>query len=114
MKVQIKYGQKTLSNDILVAESMGDRLVGLMFKEKLSGADGLLISPCNSIHTFFMRYSLDIVFLSSENKVIKILRDLKPRRMTWMYFSARKTLELPAGKLPTDIKEGDVLEVTDV
>lgn len=114
MKVQIRYAQKTLSTDILVADTMGSRLVGLMFKDKLTGADGLLISPCNSIHTCFMRYSLDVVFLSAENKIVKIIRDLKPWRLTWLYFRASQTLELPAGKLPMDLKEGDVLEVTNV
>lgn len=114
MKVQISYGSKILSNDILIADTLITRLIGLMFKEKLVGADGLLINPCNSIHTFFMRYSLDIVFLSSENRVVKILRDVKPWRMTWIYFRAKKTLELPAGKLPLDVKEGDTLEVKNV
>ena len=114
MKVQISYGKKILSNDILIADTLVTRLIGLMFKKQLTGAEGLLINPCNSIHTFFMRYSLDIIFLSSDNKVIKIIRDLKPWRMTWIYFRAKKTLELPAGKLPSDVKEGDVLEVKNV
>ena len=114
MKVQITYGGKTLSKDILVADDMIGRLIGLMFKKKLVGADGLLIDPCNSIHTFFMRYSLDVVFLGKDNRVVKIIRNIRPWRMTWIYFSARKTLELPAGKLPMDLKEGDVLEVKNV
>lgn len=114
MKVQISYGTKILSKDILIADTLVTRLIGLMFKKQLLGAEGLLINPCNSIHTFFMRYSLDIVFLSSDNKVIKIIRDLKPWRMTWIYFRAKKTLELPAGKLPSDVKEGDILEVKNV
>jgi uncharacterized membrane protein (UPF0127 family) len=114
VKVQISYGNKILSNDILIADTLVTRLIGLMFRKQLNGADGLLINPCNSIHTFFMRYSLDIIFLSSDNKVIKIIRDLKPWRMTWIYFRAKKTLELPAGKLPSDVKEGDVLEVKNV
>ena len=114
MKVQISYGNKILSKDILIADTLGSRLIGLMFKKQLIGAEGLLINPCNSIHTFFMRYSLDIIFLSSDNKVIKIIRDLKPWRMTWIYFRAKKTLELPAGKLPPDIKVGDILEVENV
>lgn len=114
MKVQISYGNKILSNDILIADTLVTRLIGLMFKKQLIGAEGLLINPCNSIHTFFMRYSLDIIFLSSDNKVIKIIRNLKPWRMTWIYFRAKKTLELPAGKLPSDVKEGDVLEVKNV
>lgn len=114
MKVKIKYGEKILSDNILVADNPVTRVIGLMFKKKLVGADGLLLEPCNSIHTFFMRYSLDIVYLSKTNQVVKIIRNLKPWRMTWIYFQARKTLELPAGKLPLEIKEGDILEVTNV
>jgi uncharacterized membrane protein (UPF0127 family) len=114
VKVQIKYGDKILAKDVLIAEAMIDRLIGLMFRKQLIGSDGLLIDPCRSIHTFFMRYSLDIVFINKKNKVIKIIRDIKPWRMTWIYFRANKTLELPAGKLPSDLKEGDILEVKNV
>lgn len=114
MKVQISYNNKVISNDILIAERTVDRMIGLMFREKLVGADGLLIDPCTSIHTFFMRYNLDIVFLNSKNQVIKIIRDMKPWRMTRIYFTARQTLEMPAGKLPADVKVGDVLEVKNV
>ncbi len=111
MKIQITYKNKLLSKDILVAESLVSRMIGLMFKEKLVDAEGLMIDPCRSIHTFFMRYNLDIVFLSRDNLVIKIIRDLKPWRITWIYFRATKTLEMPAGRLPTDINVGDRLEV---
>ena len=114
MKVQISYHNKILSKDILIADTLVTRLIGLMFKKQLLGAEGLLINPCNSIHTFFMRYSLDIVFLDSGNKVVKVIRNLHPWRMTWIYFRAKKTLELPAGKLPKDVKEGIVLEVKNV
>lgn len=111
MKVCVKYKTKLLSGDILVADRFVDRLIGLMFKKQLVGAEGLLIDPCRSIHTFFMRYPLDIVFISSKNQVIKIIRDMKPWRMTWIYFRAHKTLELPAGKLPLDLERGDFLEI---
>jgi uncharacterized membrane protein (UPF0127 family) len=114
VKVQISYGDKIISNDILIADTLVTRLIGLMFKKSLVGAEGLLLNPCNSIHTFFMRYSLDIVFINSENRVVKIIREIKPWRMTWIYFRAKKTLELPAGKLPNDLKEGDLLEVKHV
>lgn len=114
MKIQIWYKNKILSNDILIADSFVDRLIGLMFKSKLVGAEGLLIDPCRSIHTCFMKYNLDIVFISSEKKIVKIIRNLKPWRMTWIYFSASMTLELPAGKLPMDVVEGESLEVKSV
>jgi uncharacterized membrane protein (UPF0127 family) len=114
VKVQVSHQNKILSKNILLAETFLSRLIGLMFKEKLVDADGLLIDPCRSIHTFFMKYSLDIVFLSEENKVIKIIRHMKPWRLSWIYFRAIKTLELPAGQLPSDVKEGDFLEVKSV
>src|SRR5665648_397063 len=111
MKVQIKYNQKILSSNIKIANDIASRVIGLMFRQKPQNSDGLLLEPCNSIHTFFMRYSLDVVFLSKRNEVVKVIRGLKPWRATLIYFKAKKTLELPAGELPLDIKEGDILEV---
>lgn len=111
MKLKIKYNEKILSENILLADTLWSRLIGLMFKKELLEADGLMLDPCRSIHTFFMRYSLDIVFINSKNEIIKIIRDLKPWRMTWIYLNACKTLELPAGKLPQDVSIGDRLEV---
>lgn len=107
----IKVGEMKISDNILVADNAITRIVGLMFRKKPIG-DGLLLDPCNSIHTFFMRYSLDVVFLNKENRAVKIIRNLPPWRMTWIYFKAKKTLELPAGQLPTSLKEGDQFEVT--
>lgn len=113
MKVKITHQGMIISSNIQVADTPVSRIIGLMFK-KNPAADGLLLEPCNSIHTFFMRYSLDIVFLNGSNQVVKIIHNLKPWRMTWIYWKAKKTLELPAGKLPLVIKEGDILEVMDV
>jgi uncharacterized membrane protein (UPF0127 family) len=114
MRIQIKHNQKIISSNIKIADNPISRVIGLMFKKTPVDSDGLLLEPCNSIHTFFMRYSLDIIFLSNGNEVIKVIRNLKPWRMTRIYFKARKTLELPAGNLPLDIKEGDILEVRNV
>lgn len=114
MKVNISYKNKVLSNNILLADTLYLRLVGLMFKKELKDAEGLLLHPCNSIHTCFMKYPIDVAFISSDNVIIKIIRDLKPWRMTWLYFKAQKTLEMPAGKFPSDLNEGDKVEVRNV
>lgn len=113
MMVEILYRGKVLATNILIADDPVSRVIGLMFRKAPKG-NGLLLDPCNSIHTFFMRYPLDIVFLSSKNEVVKIIRGMKPWRMTFIYWKARKTLEVPAGKLPTDLNVGDVLEVRNV
>jgi len=86
------------------------RMKGLMFTEKLPNCDGFLITPCNSIHTFFMLYNLDIVFLDAEFKVIKVIYDLAAWRMTGIYFSSHQVLEMKAGTLKKGIKVGDQFE----
>ena len=111
MMVKIKLDKKIILEDILVANRIFDRLIGLMFAKKPNNGNGLLLTPCNSIHTCFMWYSLDVVFLNKENQIIKIIRNLRPWRITWIYWRATKTLEVPAGNLPLALKEGDYLEV---
>lgn len=115
MKLKIKHNGEEIMNNILLASSFKDRLVGLMFGTcPPQNSYGLLIDPCNSIHTCFMRYSLDIIFLNSKNEIVKIIYNLKPWRFTWIYFKARKTLEIPAGQLKKTLKEGEKLEVVHV
>ncbi len=112
MKLKIKLRDEILIDNILVARSFWDRLIGLMFRAKPPmNANGLLIEPCNSIHTCFMKYSLDIVFLDNENKIVKVIYNLSPWRFTWLYFRAKKTLEVPSGKIRKDLTPGDSLEV---
>jgi uncharacterized protein len=114
MKKIITCENKVLSKNIMIADNLWTRLIGLMFRQVPKDFEGLLIDPGRSIHTFFMRYPLDIVFFSRKGRVIKIFRNLAPWRMTWIYFRADIALEMPAGKLPIDIKEGMMLEVKDV
>jgi uncharacterized membrane protein (UPF0127 family) len=96
--------------NMAIADNIFSRLMGLMFSESLPGCDGLLISPCNSIHTFFMLYSLDVVFLDRNFKVVKAVYDLRPWRLSWIYFKAHQVLEMKAGTLKKDLKSGDQLE----
>lgn len=94
-----------------IANSFRHRLMGLMFTEKLpSECDGFLISPCQSIHTFFMRYSLDVIFLTSKFEVVKVFYNLSPWKLTWVYFKSSQVVELKAGTLIKEIKVGDKLE----
>lgn len=87
------------------------RMKGLMFASDMIGYDALFIKPCNSIHTFFMKFPIDVLFISKEMKVVKIMRNLLPWRMTRMYFTAHQVLELKGGTLDERVKVGDELEV---
>lgn len=94
-----------------LAETIDERMLGLMFKDEMPGCDGLLISPCNSIHTFFMKMSIDVVFLTKDFKVVKVFYNLKPWKMTAIYFKSKHVLEMRAGTLVPNLQIGESLRV---
>ena len=94
------------------ASNFSERLMGLMFSSELPDCDGLLLNPCRSIHTFFMLYPIDVLFLDQDFRVVKTMYELSPWRMTWIYFRATQVLEMKAGSMPRGIERGEKLEVT--
>lgn len=74
------------------------RLRGLLLRAPLRAGEGLLIVPCNSVHTLGMRYALDLLFLDRAGRVVGWRADVKPWRGAWCR-GAHSTLEMPAGSL---------------
>ena len=88
----------TSSGDVVVAPcfrttNMIDRMRGLLFRDPPAAGAGLLIDPCASIHTFFMSYAIDVVFLDREYRVLRRLSNVKPWRMS-ACVNAAMTLEM--------------------
>ncbi|HRK02825.1 MAG TPA: DUF192 domain-containing protein [Oligoflexia bacterium] len=90
------------------ATSVIARMKGLLGRNNLPIGRGLLIEPCNSVHTWFMRFSIDVVYLSKEMRVLKINRDMKPWRVDFPVRHARSVLELASGAAYV-LAEGDEL-----
>jgi len=89
-----------------------ERLVGLMGRRHLPPGEGLHIAPCNSIHTFFMRFPIDALFLDADGAIVKLLPSMPPWRASSLYFNARSVLELPAGAAAASATvEGDRLRL---
>ena len=103
-----------IASNVKYANTFYTRLKGLMFISEMNNMDALLIEPCNSIHNCFVRFPLDVVFLDKNNHIVKIIRNFKPWRFSWIYFKATKTLELKAGDLIDEVKVGDEVEVRGV
>ena len=101
---------ETICSNVLEANQIFERMKGLMFSQELPQCDGFLIKPCNSIHTFFMLYNLDVVFLDKNFVVVKVIYDLAPWRLTWVYFKAHQVLEMKSGTLKKNIQIGEKLE----
>lgn len=82
-----------------LATGFVDRLVGLLGRAELPAGRGLWLEPCNSVHMWFMRFPIDVVFASAEGQVVAVVPDLRPWAMTLPRSAARVALELPAGTL---------------
>lgn len=96
----------------VLADSALRRMRGLLGRKTLDSGHGILIRPAPAIHTWFMRFAIDAVFLDRDLSVLSIRRELRPWRMARQR-GARAVLELPAGEAERrGIKPGDRLEVT--
>jgi hypothetical protein len=100
-----------IGNQIRVAETALSRLVGLLGTTSLAPGSGLLILPSSGVHTFGMKYSIDLVSLDSQMRVCRTWESLAPGRMTRPSWTARGMLELPIGTIRTaNIAIGDQIE----
>lgn len=81
------------------ADSYMQRLVGLLGRKSLASDEGLWIEPCDSIHTFFMRFAIDVAFVDASGTVIRRIDALKPWRATRIHSKAAACVELAPGTL---------------
>lgn len=109
MKCGIKRTGEVLAEQVELATTFWARLKGLMFRTSLSQSNALLLDPCPQIHTCFMRFNIDVVFIDRKDCVVAVLENLKPWRMSNFYAKSRRTLELPSGTLQGRVKVGDQL-----
>lgn len=87
---------------------------GLMGREQLAPQTGLLIKPCSSIHTFFMRFPIDVVFINRAGKVVGLRAAMPPSRPYAGAWGAHAVIELPAGVIAASRTEvGDVLQMAE-
>jgi uncharacterized membrane protein (UPF0127 family) len=85
---------------------------GLMLAPPLAAGGALVIEPCNSIHMFFMRYPLDIIFLDVHGTVLFMYEGIKPWRLGRVVRGAKSAVELPEGTIAASRTEvGDKLQV---
>lgn len=89
------------------ADGFRRRLVGLLGRSSLGPEEGLWIEPCDSVHTFFMRFPLDLAFVDRRGVVLRRVDALPPWRATRLHARARACVELSAGTLArAGVEEG--------
>lgn len=110
MKAALTNSGKELATHVTVAASLPARIRGLLGRNSLPEGEGLLIRPCKGIHTFFMKFPIDAVFLDRDNRVVALYKSLQPNRLTLIYLKANSVLELPAGTLDEGVTVGEGIE----
>lgn len=107
-----KTRQTVVASQVQKADSYFKRLVGLMGKPGIPQGFGLWIIPCQDIHSFFMRFEFDAVFVDPNGKVLYLLERMKPWRVSRFVKGGKVVLELPAGAIAQSGTEiGDELEL---
>ena len=85
-----------LLENFSIATSAWERMRGLLGRPPLAHNEGLLIRPCNSVHTMGMKYPIDVIYLDRDHCILKIVPKLQPQRLSFC-FGASATLELCDG-----------------
>lgn len=88
-----------ICDQLEIADTMWTRFVGLMGRSGLGDGAGLWIRSCNSIHTFFMRFSIDVLFVGEGDRVVALARRVAPFRMLMPRWGAHSVVELPSGAI---------------
>jgi len=103
-----------LAGDVRLARNLWSKFWGLMGRRPLADGEGLLLRPCTSVHTFFMRFRIDVIFLDKTNTVVKIIPAMKPWRAALGGRGAHSALELNGGSAEAaGLDVGDMLAIAE-
>jgi uncharacterized membrane protein (UPF0127 family) len=112
MKIINKTKDTVLAENVVLADTPFKRMKGLLGRREFNKGRALIIKPCNAIHTFFMRFPIDALFLNKENRVVGLVSDLPPWKITRLYFNSSTVIELPAGTIEsTQAAVGDTISL---
>ncbi|MCX5701249.1 MAG: DUF192 domain-containing protein [Candidatus Omnitrophica bacterium] len=101
-----------IAETVFLANTPFKRMKGLLGRNSLEINQSLILKPCNSIHTFFMRFPIDVLFVGDKFKVIKAISNILPWRLSPLCLRSHFVIELPAGRIiATDTSSGDELTI---
>ncbi len=108
-----KTKQAVILKKLRVASTFAERFLGLLPCKNMAPEEGLLIRDCSSIHTIFMRFAIDCIFLDENLKVVKIRKNVTPHKLAFGKLpGTRHVLEVAAQRaVPLDLDLNDILEI---
>lgn len=110
MRILNKSKQTIISQQTKIADSILSRLIGLLERSSIDPQEALVITHCRAIHMFFMRFSIDVIFVDKNNRAIGLIARIKPFQISPYFFRSHYAIELPPGKIQeTKTTLGDVI-----
>jgi uncharacterized membrane protein (UPF0127 family) len=95
-----------------LATTYGERRQGLLGRSSLEEGEGLIIRPCKGVHSFGMKFPIDVAYVSRDGEILHIISPLHPNRLGPLMLSAAWVLEIPQGVLErTETVFGDTIEI---
>ena len=112
--VKLMLNKRVICKKCEVANNPITRFKGLMFRKELEKGSALLIEPCNEIHTFSMKFPIDVVTVSKDNVVLTVFDSVPPSMVMPPVKTGRKVIELNAGDAKLlGINRGDILQIVE-
>lgn len=112
IKIQNITKKNTIAGEGALADNFYTRLKGLIGKKTLAVDGAVCIKPCKSVHTFFMRFSIDVIFIDENGLVCEIVRNIKPYRVSKYVLKAKYVIEILSGNAQKlKIELGDRIEI---
>lgn len=112
MQLLNKHKNKVISNNLMIADNTWSRGKGLIGTKNLLNDQALWIKPCRGIHTFFMKFSISVLYLDKNLKVIRIDKNFKPWRIGPIILHAKSVIEFSNEfNFENKVELGDQLDV---
>lgn len=110
MVIKNQTKNTTIARKVVIADTFLSRMVGLLNRDSLFENEALVITRCQSIHMFFMRFPIDVLFVGKDNRVVGLVENIKPFRLSPIFFKSNYAVELCSGTIAkTRISIGDEL-----
>jgi len=102
-----------IASRIEIAQNPWGRMKGLLGARNFPSHDALIITHCQSIHMFFMKFPIDVIFCDRRNKAVGLCESLKPFCLSPVFFKASYAIELPPGSIAASkTQAGDQLKIS--
>ena len=110
MQIFNKTKNTILAKRAVIADTFLERMIGLLNRKSLALDEALIITACQSIHTFFMRFSIDVIFIDKAQRVVGIIEGIKPFRLSPVFWKACWAVEVHSGTIASSkTSVGDLL-----